>query len=154
MFDIIQIIKYDAVIDELKEVYDNDENIVEVVEVVEEVEEKDEVDLIPYQCIYTNDDDTECNNPIFIGDYCILHKEQYDFFVIDLKLYISKIVKTIDHKVLKDKNRECKGWIKDIEEELEQLLGISKAEIKKLIISKNIEYSGEIDKIIDCIEKL
>jgi len=147
MFDIIQIIKYDAVIDELKDACDNDDDI----NVEECVEEKDEV-VTPYQCIYTNDDDTECNNPIFIGDYCIAHKEQYDFFIIDLKLYILKILKTIDPKVLKDKNKDCKGWIKDIEEELEQLLGISKAEIKKLIISKNIEYSGEIEKIIDCIK--
>ena len=154
MFDIIQIIKYDAVIDELKDACDNVEQVDDEKNNEKCVEEKDEVDLIPYQCIYTNDDDTECNNPIFIGDYCIQHKEQYDFFVIDLKLYILKILKTIDPKVLKDKNRDCKGWIKDIEEELEQILGVSKAEIKKLIISKNIEYSGEIEKIIDFIEKL
>lgn len=129
MFDILQILKYDTVMEEL-------ENINIQKEIKEErgtkclwEEEDDDGNelLCPYSvCI--NQDGT-------VPDYCPYHMEEYNTWMELLDYYIKDVLKMIEPVLIKKLNKEQTGWKTFIEDEL----GMTKYLVKKFILEKHEE---------------
>ena len=140
MIDIIQIRKYDCVMEELDpSLIDNelDEEIPELEVIQEEEEERG------FNCLWDEIDeagnDITCRLNIIpntdgtMPDFCPKHTEEHQNWLDILELYIMDILKVCDPILIKKMNKDQSGWKKNVEEQL----GLTKYMIKKIVEDKH-----------------
>ena len=141
MIDIIQIRKYDCVMEELDpSLIDNelDEEIPEL-EVIQEEEEEER----GFNCLWDEMDEKGNDIPCLLNiipntdgtmpDFCPKHTEEHQNWLDILELYIMDILKVCDPILIKKMNKDQSGWKKNVEEQL----GLTKYMIKKFVEDKN-----------------
>ena len=139
MIDIIQIRKYDSVMEELDpSLIDNelDEEIPEL-EVIQEEEERG------FNCLWDEMDEAGNDIPCRLNiipntdgtmpDFCPKHTEEHQNWLDILELYIMDVLKVCDPILIKKMNKDQSGWKKNVEEQL----GLTKYMIKKFVEDKN-----------------
>ena len=140
MIDIIQIRKYDCVMEELDpSLIDNelDEEIPEL-EVIQE-EEEEERGFCLWDEMDEKGNDIPCllniipNTDGTMPDFCPKHTEEHQNWLDILELYIMDILKICDPILIKKMNKDQSGWKKNVEEQL----GLTKYMIKKFVEDKN-----------------
>jgi len=160
MIDILQIRKYDIVMEELdpnlaQDEIDDDEPSLLTIPEDEELDDDrgffclwDEMDSegrdIPCKLnVIPNSDGT-------MPDFCPKHTEEHTKYLEVLELYIKDILKICDPILVKKMNKEQQGWKKAIEDEL----GLTKYMLKKIIEEKHSEGKSitEIANDLDNLE--
>jgi hypothetical protein len=160
MIDILQIRKYDIVMEELDpnlaqdEIDDDEPSLL----TIPEDEELD--DDRGFSCLWDEMDsegrDIPCklnvipNSDGTMPDFCPKHAEEHTKYLEVLELYIKDILKICDPILVKKMNKEQQGWKKAIEDEL----GLTKYMLKKVIEEKHAEGKSitEIANDLDNLE--
>jgi len=145
MIDILQIRKYDAVMEELDPSLLDDDDVevdeCDELEVIDENEELIEEDR-GFNCLWDEVDEQGNEIPCLLNalpnadgtmsDYCPKHTEEHKSWLEILELYINDILKLCEPVLIKKMNKEQSGWKKQVEEQL----GMTRYLITKFVNEK------------------
>lgn len=142
MIDILQIRRFDIVMEELDpNLIDDNENDEQEFKLLTIEEEKDEKER-GFNCLWDefddNDDEIQCllnvipNGDGTMPDYCPRHTEEHKNWMELLELYVNDILKLCEPVLIKKMNKEQTGWKKVVEEEL----GMTRYLISKFVNEK------------------
>lgn len=157
MIDILQIRKYDVVMDELNPSYDNGNGNGEL----EIIDETKELEDRGHECLW--DDFDDYGNDVFcklliipntngtLPDFCPKHIEELKNWLDILELYINDILKLCEPVLIKKMNKEQSGWKKRVEEEL----GMTRYLIIKFVNDKYQEglLAKSIAELLDNLDE-
>ena len=104
--------------------------------------------FIPKSCEWMVDNNEECKNLIYNnGIYCVEHKEDYDNWLILLKFYVQDVLKTIDHRIIKELNKD----IPHFKQYIECQFNISRYKLHKYIKEQYLNGKNDIEivKLLD-----